>query len=117
MGSGAGADVRKILLFNDIECPGEGAELSPLTLEEFTKLDKWAGTNDLAYREFLKHNRFHELESFTSETMNAASLVIWDDSPIIDWAVRYGDIDSHDPHTCEVCRTWPGWKLREQEPA
>lgn len=69
----------------------EEYELTPLTFEEFEKLDRWTGANDLAYQQFLRHNHFHELTDFNDETRREGRLELREGTPVIDWSVRYGD--------------------------
>jgi hypothetical protein len=89
--------MRKFLVFPD----GHEYELSPLTFDEFTALDRWVGGNDIAFREFLSHNKFHEIDDFDQKIINECK---WDGKgwervvkvelrpgePTIDWTVTYG---------------------------
>ena len=92
-----GAGMRKFLVFLD----GGRYELTPLTLEEFTHLDRWVGGNDTAFNHFLRANGFHELDSFDEEQVNhmvfldgrwqhtvIIELVLGE--PVIDWTIKYG---------------------------
>jgi hypothetical protein len=57
--------MRKFLVTAD----GNEYELSPLTQEEFTKINLWCGGDDMAFDAWLRANRLHELDSFRSEVL------------------------------------------------
>lgn len=76
---------------------GDKDELTPITFEEFEKLGKWAGGSDIAFSQFLRHNKFHEvcedaMHPYVEEALRSAIIVIEEGEPIIDWAITYGDI-------------------------
>jgi len=66
-------------------------ELSPLSFEEFDKACKWSGANDIAWRHFLRHNHFNEIDNYSEEALMASELVLEPGEPIIDLDVLYGD--------------------------
>lgn len=58
--------MRKFLI-----CPGNTEyELTPLSYDEFVKLNLWTGGSDLAYAAWLRANNLHELDSFRAEVIN-----------------------------------------------
>jgi len=81
--------MRKILVFKD----KTEYELTPLTFNEFEKYGKWTSANDVAFSQFLRHNKFHDLEDFSEglELMQA-KIELREGEPRIDWSVTYGDL-------------------------
>ena len=79
--------MRKILVFED----GDRWELTPISFEEFDAYAQWSGSNDICYREFLRHNKFHELDSFDKDSLVNSKLVLETGEPIIDWGKVYGE--------------------------
>jgi len=77
--------------------PGARDELSPLTFDEFSKLDRWVGTDDLAFGQFLRHNNFREIEDdalypYNDAALRAGIIVLEPGEPAIDWSVTYGSL-------------------------
>ncbi len=77
--------------------PGMRDELSPLTFDEFDKLDRWTGSNDLAFDQFLRHNNFREIgddatSSYNEAALRAGIIVLEPGEPAIDWSVTYGSL-------------------------
>lgn len=89
--------MRKFLVFRD----GGRHELSPLTEEEFTLLDRWVGGSDVAYRHFLGANGFRALDEFDSvnqidwdggQWVRAGRIELEGGEPVIDWSLPYGSL-------------------------
>jgi hypothetical protein len=56
--------------------PAETVRLTPITYREFTKLDLWFGASDMAYAEFLRHNKLADLADYNEEVLAIAQLVV-----------------------------------------
>jgi hypothetical protein len=80
--------MRKFIIFEN----GHREELSPLTFEEFDQYNHWSGANDIAFDQFLRHNKFHELEDFHRDVVMVAKIVLEPGEPVIDWSVIYGEL-------------------------
>ncbi len=70
------------------EIETKGCEL----LDLWEAVFKWVGGNDTAYREFLRWNGLHDLDSFNDETLAEATFETTEDDPQIDRTVVYGDL-------------------------
>lgn len=81
--------MRKILCFPPDEHSIDRRELSPLTYEEFVKLDRWFGGSDIAFLAFKRHNRFSELSDFNDDALAMAVLKLVPGEPVIDWSCDY----------------------------
>lgn len=63
-------------------------------LEEWESTARWQGANDIAYRDFLRLNKLHDLDDFSEETLSEATFeVIEGEDPKVDTEVVYGTID------------------------
>lgn len=61
--------MRKFIRFQD----NTVIELSPLSYSEFMALDKWSGSSDMAYEDWLRHNGYADLQDYDQEEVARAS--------------------------------------------
>jgi hypothetical protein len=75
--------MRKFLDFED----GGFWELSPLSFEEFDRLNKWSGSPDIAFGIWLRHNKFYELDQLSkyAEPPAKPGIRIEEGEPEINW--------------------------------
>jgi len=75
--------MRKFLDFVD----GHSWELSPLSYDEFERLDKWSGSSDISFSQWKRHNNFYELDQLSPFASPPAkpSIRIELGEPAIDW--------------------------------
>jgi len=66
--------MRKYIKFTD---DGHRHELSPLTYAEFMSLDLWGdGSSDMAFAQWLRHNKLREIDDFNEEALSDSVIVI-----------------------------------------
>jgi hypothetical protein len=61
--------------------------------DKWEKKYEWSGANDIAYRDFLRWNNLHDLDTFSEETLSEATFEITEGEPQIDRKIVYGTID------------------------
>jgi hypothetical protein len=75
--------MRKFLDFVD----DKSWELSPLSYDEFERLGRWSGGSDIAFGQWLRHNKFYELDQLSkyAEPPAKPGIRIEEGEPEIDW--------------------------------
>jgi len=79
--------MRKFLDFVD----GHSWELSPLSYDEFERLDKWSGSSDISFSQWKRHNNFYELDQLSPLLVLRQSPVFalnWENLPLIGIIVK-----------------------------